>query len=103
MTVALSARGRVALRGRPGAAWLTDAFARDRIQARYGLVALELPHLLVPSVFQSHRLRADEQDYPRERGAWDDWWQRTRDADQADVVPTAHTAVPRRGYVEVVL
>ncbi len=103
ITVAFSAAGRLALRGHPGAGWLTDAFARARTEAEFGLRALELPHLLLPSVFQSHRLRADEQNYLRERGAWDDWWQRIRDPGQTNVGPTAHTVVSRRGYVEVIL
>ena len=103
VTVALSGAGRLALKGQSGAGWLTDAFSRARTTAEFDLCALELPHLLVPSVFQSHRLRADEQTYLRERGAWDDWWQRIRDAGEPNVGPSAHTAASRRGYVEVVL
>jgi len=42
-----------------------------------------------------------EWDYYRVRGHWDDWWQRRRVSPAGTV--TRDDALPRRGYVEVIL
>lgn len=40
--------------------------------------------------------------YEATRGYWDDWWQRQRQGDK-DNTPTIGWAVPRQGYLEVIL
>lgn len=53
------------------------------------------PYLLGP-VFPIHA------EYFRARGYWDDWWQRARQAPKGSP-PQPGDAVPRRGYLEVLL
>ncbi|PPF83779.1 hypothetical protein C5E07_09810 [Pseudoclavibacter sp. RFBJ3] len=45
----------------------------------------------------------DVQTYTQLRGAWDDWWLRTRTGETADEPPRIESAHPRRGYLEVTL
>lgn len=39
--------------------------------------------------------------YTQVRGAWDDWWLRTRTGEAPDEPPRIESAEPRRGYLEV--
>lgn len=41
--------------------------------------------------------------YAQVRGAWDDWWLRTRTGESQDDEPLVEDAEPRRGYLEVTL
>lgn len=103
VSIALDAGARRALAGRVGAGWLSDAFCRSRCEEKFGVSALEVPYVAVPSPFRSDQLGIDAQNYLRERGAWDDWWQRTRLPGMADCAPSVDTAKTVRGYLEVVL
>lgn len=41
--------------------------------------------------------------YTQVRGAWDDWWLRTRTGEGPEEEPRIESAEPRRGYLEVTL
>ena len=103
VSIAIDVLGRRSLAGKPGAGWLSDATHRDWCVNEYGVSPIEIPYVVVPSPFRSHRLGIDEQNYLRERGAWDDWWQRDRTPGVADCPPSADTAKTVRGYLEVTL
>jgi hypothetical protein len=45
----------------------------------------------------------DAAPYVQVRGAWDDWWLRTRTGEGPDDEPRLESAEPRRGYLEVAL
>jgi hypothetical protein len=102
-TVAVNSTARELLRGQPGSGWLRDAFMRKDCAQQYGVSPLEMPYRKIASVFRSRFLPPLEQDYLRERGAWDDWWQRCRDEAAMDAAPSIDTAHPVRGYLEVTL
>lgn len=101
--VAVDATAQELLYKRAGSAWLTRAFYRDGALKRYRLSPLALPYRAIVSPFQSHQLERPDIDYLRERGTWDDWFQRLRDPEVSDGVPRLSTVPARRGYVEVVL
>jgi len=48
-------------------------------------------------------VRADARPYTQVRGAWDDWWLRTRTGEGPNDPPRLESAEPRRGYLEVTL
>lgn len=48
-------------------------------------------------------VRSNATPYLVRRGAWDDWWSRDRVHGTADEKPKVEDAVPRRGYVEVMI
>lgn len=101
LSVALDVRGQGLLRGKAGTRWLKDATHRDGCLKEYGVSPLAIPYVVVPTPFRSHTLTVEAQDYFRERGAWDDWWQRARTPGVDDCPPTAETARASRGYLEV--
>jgi hypothetical protein len=102
LSVVYDAEARDLIKGRRGSAWLVEAFSRDSI-AQYRLSPLAVPYRAIASPFQSHALSEAEQSYLRERGAWDDWWQRCRAQGVAYRGPTVHTVGTARGYLEVTL
>lgn len=104
LTVCLDGTARGALRGKSGAAWLTEAFKRESIKRKYGLSPIEMLHYPVASVFRPDTLEEHERTYLQRRGGWDDWWQRCRlTGEGAARHPTVESSVARRGYVEVTL
>lgn len=103
LTVILNGQSRSVLRGKPGAKWLTEAFNRDKTLAEFSLSPIELRYEPLASPFRSHLLPPNGQAYLRERGAWDDWWQRCRKGGVEDESPTVDTARAARGYLEVTL
>jgi hypothetical protein len=103
LTVVVNVEARAQLKGKEGSGWLSDAFKRDSRLAEFGVSPLELPYLRVASVFRSNQLSPVEQDYLRERGSWDDWWQRCRTPGVGKGHPTVDTARAARGYWEVTL
>lgn len=103
LCVAVDSIAKERLFGRPGSGWLTRAFHRDRCLDNYRLSPLLLPYRPVVSPFKSHELERPDIDYLRERGSWDDWFQRLRDPGKSEGAPTLSTVPARRGYVEVVL
>lgn len=103
LSIAIDVLGRRGLAGKPGTAWFSDATRREHCVSEYGVSPLEIPYVVVPSPFRSNRLGVDEQNYLRERGAWDDWWQRARTPGVVDCPPSAETARTVRGYLEVTL
>lgn len=103
LTVFIDDAGARALRGRPGAAWLTKAFSRASMMRKFGLSPIRVRYRPIPSVFQSEKLSPEDREYLRERGAWDDWWQRCRQPGIEKLGPTVETAATARGYLEVTL
>ena len=81
---------------------MTKAFTRVHTERHYMLSALEVRYRPVRSVFEREELEYEEQEYLRQRGAWDDWWQRCRPPGEKDA-PTLESAAPKRGYLEVTL
>ena len=78
VTMVVDGAAREAVRGREGSGWLTTAFERGRILRDYRVSPLEVSYRPVASPFRSSLADPVEQNYFRERGAWDDWWQRCR-------------------------
>lgn len=103
ISIAVDQSGRRALAGKPGAGWFAHATSREKCVKDFGVSPLDIPYVVIPSPFRSGTLSSDDQNYLRERGAWDDWWQRMRTEGQEDCPPTAQTAMPVRGYLEVTL
>ncbi|MFF0198007.1 DUF6932 family protein [Streptomyces anulatus] len=100
VAVLINCPGERRIKGRPKSAWMTKAFDRDLVLPEFRVSSVRIPYKPVRSVFKSKTLPADEQDYLRERGAWDDWWQRCRPPG-AKGAPTLESAGPQRGYLEV--
>jgi hypothetical protein len=103
LTVIYDKSARDLLKSRPGSGWMVQAFQRDRCRAEYGVSPLPMGYRPIASVFQHGTLPPADQTYLRERGAWDDWWQRCRTPGVDDEQPSIETAAAVRGYVEVVL
>lgn len=91
------------VRGNPGAGWLSKAFNRKHTENRFGISALRIGYRPVAGVFQPETLAAPDVEYFRDRGIWDDWWQRCRDEAAPDAPPSIKSAAPARGYLEVTL
>jgi hypothetical protein len=103
-TVLVDEAAEKAVRGQPGSTWLTDAFkSRRSILQKFGVSALRIGYRPVASVFDVRTMSAEEQTYFRDRGRWDDWWQRCRLPDIPEEPPSEASAVPVRGYLEVTL
>lgn len=103
LTVLLDEGTAAAMRGLEGTRWLASAFNRKARLAELGVSPLRVGYRPIVSVFRPERLDPAEQAYLRERGAWDDWWQRCRPNGVDKSEPTIQSAAPRRGYVEVTL
>lgn len=88
-----------ALRGRPGAALLKKD--RGFFEKHHAVALIQMTHRPVASMFNPRFISPVDADYFRDRGRWDDWWQRTRLAPQTP--PSEESAYPRRGYLEVIL
>ncbi|BBB00201.1 hypothetical protein RVR_10529 [Actinacidiphila reveromycinica] len=102
LTVFIDDAGAQKIKGKPKAGWMTQAFSRVHTERHFSLSALEVRYRPVRSVFELGVLEHPELEYLRQRGAWDDWWQRCRPLGEKDA-PTLESAVPRRGYLEVTL
>lgn len=88
-----------ALKGREGSGLLGKS--RDHWLRTYGVSALIAHFYPVVKVFDERKLTSHELDYLRDRGRWDDWWQRTR---APGIGETVLASVPaKRGYLEVKL
>ncbi|WP_328469569.1 DUF6932 family protein [Streptomyces sp. NBC_00448] len=103
LTVLVDEGTAAAMRGREGTRWLTSAFNRKARLAELGVSPVRVGYRPIVSVFRPEQLDPVEQSYLRERGAWDDWWQRCRPDGVDKGEPTLQSAAPRRGYVEVTL
>ncbi|MFF2383100.1 DUF6932 family protein [Streptomyces sp. NPDC058108] len=102
LTVFINDEAALAIKGKPRSGWMTKAFTRIHTERKYLLSALEVRYHPISSVFDLDVLEHPQLEYLRQRGAWDDWWQRCRPAGQKDA-PTLESAVPKRGYLEVTL
>ncbi|MFJ9819346.1 DUF6932 family protein [Streptomyces sp. NPDC101151] len=102
LTVFVNDTAAQTIKGKPKAGWMTRAFTRIHTEKDYFLSALEVRYRPIRSVFQLGELEHTELEYLRQRGAWDDWWQRCRPVGEKDA-PTLESAEPRRGYLEVTL
>ncbi|WP_420077019.1 DUF6932 family protein [Streptomyces sp. JL3001] len=100
VAVLVNTPGEKRIKGKPRAGWMTKAFDRNDVLPEFRVSSLRISYRPVRSVFKSRTLAAEDQDYLRERGAWDDWWQRCRPPG-AKGAPTLESAEPRRGYLEV--
>jgi hypothetical protein len=103
LTVLIDEASAAAMRGLPGTRWLTSAFHRDARLQEFGVSPLRVGYRPIVSVFRPEALDSQDQAYLRERGAWDDWWQRCRPEGVGKTEPTLESAAPRRGYLEVTL
>ncbi|PWI43639.1 hypothetical protein [Streptomyces sp. ICBB 8177] len=103
LTVLIDDRAASAMKGLPGSRWLLSAFNREARLDEFGVSPLPVRYRPIVSVFRAERLDAEDQAYLRERGAWDDWWQRCRTSGVDKSEPTIESAAPRRGYLEVTL
>lgn len=103
LTVLIDDRAVSAMKGRPGTRWLVSAFRREARLDEFGVSPLPVRYRPIVSVFRAERLDAEDQAYLRERGAWDDWWQRCRPLGVDKCEPTIESAAPQRGYLEVTL
>lgn len=103
LSVIVDDRGAEALKGRPSAQWLVRAFNRKSCLHEYGLSPIEIRYRQIASVFRPDKLPVADQGYLRDRGAWDDWWQRCRHEGLPNGAPTLDTAGVARGYLEVTL
>lgn len=103
LSIAIDVAARRALAGNVGASWFKEATSRQHCEKNFGVSPIEIPYVAVPSPFRSGQLGIEEQSYLRERGAWDDWWQRIRTPGVARCPPSVETARPVRGYLEVTL
>ncbi|MFF1839309.1 DUF6932 family protein [Streptomyces sp. NPDC058231] len=103
LTVLVDERAADSMKGLAGTRWLSSAFNRKSRLAELGVSPLRVGYRPVVSVFRAELLEPDDQAYLRERGAWDDWWQRCRPDGVDKTEPTTDTAAPRRGYLEVTL
>ncbi|MFF2366261.1 DUF6932 family protein [Streptomyces sp. NPDC058122] len=102
LTVFVNDAAAQAIKAKPRSGWMTRAFTRVHTENEYLLSALEVRYHPIRSVFDLDSLEHTELEYLRQRGAWDDWWQRCRPAGEKDA-PTLESAAPRRGYLEVTL
>ncbi|MFJ9798338.1 DUF6932 family protein [Streptomyces sp. NPDC101145] len=103
LTVLIDEEAAAAMRGLEGTRWLSSAFNRKARLAELGVSPLRVGYRPIVSVFRAERLEPENQAYLRERGAWDDWWQRCRPNGVDKTEPTLDTVAPRRGYLEVTL
>jgi hypothetical protein len=103
VTVCIDDGARLALKGKQGSKWLSQAFSREERKKEFGVSPLELRYRPVVSVFRSRVTDADDQKYLQDRGGWDEWWQRCRDPEADTGEPTLATVEAKRGYLEVVL
>lgn len=103
LTVLVDETAAACIRGRAGAKWLLKAFSRQARLDELGVSPLRIGYRPVVSVFRPALLAPEDQGYLRDRGAWDDWWQRCRLAGEDEGEPTPETVAPRRGYLEVTL
>jgi hypothetical protein len=104
LTVFTDSQALEAIKGREGSKWIKSAFQRDKVRAEYGLEPHQVKYVAVPHVFRPQELTADGMEYFRDRGRYDDWWQRCHPPGvDAKEEPTVETAAPARGYLEVTL
>ncbi|MGW3691935.1 DUF6932 family protein [Streptomyces sp. NPDC005125] len=103
LTVLIDERAASAMKGLEGSRWLSSAFNRKARLAELGVSPLRVGYRPVISVFRAELLDPEDQAYLRERGAWDDWWQRCRPDGVDKSEPTLETVAPQRGYLEVTL
>lgn len=89
-------------RGRPGAGVVRSLSDRDDMLRRFQVSPCVVRYRYVRSPFRLQSLGGSPQlDYLAQRGAFDDWWQRTRPSGQPKDEPTEQTSHWTRGYLEV--
>lgn len=90
--------------GKPGAKKIKALTHRDGILKRFKVSPCSFEYRFVRSPFKLEESTSPEElEYVTLRGAFDDFWQRTRPADQPKGEPTHLTADWARGYLEVEL
>ncbi|GAA1834516.1 DUF6932 family protein [Actinomadura chokoriensis] len=92
------------IKGKPGAKWLMDAFHREKMGEKYKLDPFQVSYRAVPHAFNVTGMTPLEAGYFRDRGRYDDWWQRLHPSDTVDKqAPTMDSCMAARGYLEVTL
>lgn len=93
-----------AIRGNPGSKWLTTAFKSwTAMENRFGVAPHRIPYRVVASIMKPDQLPLEDLEYFRDRGRWDDWWQRCRTIGKENDEPSLESAKHVRGYLEVTL
>lgn len=89
-------------RGKPGIGGILRLSHRDGMLDTFKVSPCVVRHRYFRSPFRPQLVgNPDIEDYVMMRGAFDDWWQRTRPAGVQKGEPTRETAAARRGYLEV--
>jgi hypothetical protein len=102
LTVVLDGAAVDLCKGRPGAGIVRRLSDRDDMLRRFNVSACAFRYRYVRSPFRLQSLGGTpELDYLAARGAFDDWWQRTRPAGEPKGEPTIDTSHWNRGYLEV--
>lgn len=101
LTVFIDDEAARAYRGRLGAGWIRDAFDRAKIKSDFGLSPVRVTYRPITSAFQPEKSTPEDESYLRDRGAWDDWWQRRDQRDAEQTASPRELARPARGYLEV--
>lgn len=102
LTVLLDGAAVDLCKGRPGAGAIRRLSDRDDMLRRFRVSPCVVRQRYVRSPFRLQSLGGSpELDYLAQRGAFDDWWQRTRPSGQPKDEPTEQTSHWKRGYLEV--
>ncbi len=102
LTVILDGAAADLCKGKPGAGVIRSLSDRDDMLKQFRVSACVIRYRYVRSPFRLQSLGGSpEVDYLAQRGAFDDWWQRTRPAGLPKDEPTEQTSHWTRGYLEV--
>jgi hypothetical protein len=86
------------------AKWITEAFNKRKVSAELNIDPYQVNYHAVPHAFAVGSMTEAEIGYFRDRGRYDDWWQRDRLPEPLDNdVPTIDSCLAVRGYLEVTL
>jgi hypothetical protein len=102
LTVLLDGELAEACQGKPGIGAIRRLSYRDGMLETFKVSPCVVMHRYFRSPFRPQLAGHQEvEDYVMMRGAFDDWWQRTRPEGEPKDAPTRQTAAARRGYLEV--
>ncbi len=89
-------------KGKPGAKKLVELANREKMLKQFRLSPILIRYRYVQSPFRLQNLApGPELDYALNRGAFDDFWQRTRPVGEPKGPPTKESGALSRGYLEV--
>lgn len=88
--------------GKPGMGNIRSLLRRDRSEDLFKVTPCTIRYQYFRSPFRSQITESPGiEEYVMHRGAFDDWWQRTRPEGEPKGEPTRDSAATRRGYLEV--